>query len=173
MNAAEDQMPFAISRALNDASTETREALVDMWPQHVDARSSGFIRTALQTEFSDKANLKGEIYDALGRGNLVLHADGGTKETRGTIIPVPTKSVMIGSHSVVPGQRPRELAAKVVKGNAIYQRVGRKLKLMYVLAKSVKHPKDVPFREVFAQQMQANASKTFKERMMQAMRTRR
>jgi hypothetical protein len=44
IKAAADQMPFALSRALNDAVKDAREHLIDKtWPNHVTVRDSQFI----------------------------------------------------------------------------------------------------------------------------------
>lgn len=180
MDAAYSQMPFAMSRALNDAAKEAYDYIIsDTWPTHVTVRNSSFLRYFLRTNFSDKANLRVEIYDSSPdqRGHLALHADGGTKEPKGSAFTIPTANVPRTGHGVREGLRARNLPRKVVKGNRIFQEYGpkrsRKLKLMYVLAKRVVQPKDVPFREDFATTITAAAHKHFPERMRQAMRTAR
>lgn len=178
MGAAYDQMPFAVSRALNDAVKDTREVLVnETWPQHVQERNKSFIGWALHTEFSTKENLRVEIFDQSNRAHLKLHADGGIKQSHGRLA-IPTYNVKAGAHGVRKGQRPRDLANKVVIGDGIYQRMrgGRnrgKLMLMYILKPSATQPADVPFRSAFEASMRTYAARYFPIRMMQAMRTRR
>jgi hypothetical protein len=83
--AAANQMPFALSRALNDAVKDAREHLIDKtWPQHVTMRNSQFIGWALRIDFSDKYNLEARIYDqSKGNVHLKLHDQGGVKTTQG------------------------------------------------------------------------------------------
>jgi hypothetical protein len=78
-------MPFALSRALNDAVKDAREHLIDKtWPQHVTMRNSQFIGWALRIDFSDKYNLEARIYDqSKGNVHLKLHDQGGVKTTQG------------------------------------------------------------------------------------------
>lgn len=177
MNAAADQMPFALSRALNDAANETYESLIEnTWTKAVKVRNPNFLRWSLKTKFSTKHDLCVEIYDQKDRGHLALHADGGVK-VGNKQLAIPTSNVQRGERGVVANQRPSVLTRKVVKGNLIFQATGNgkgtKLKLMYVLARQANQPKDVPFREDFADMMQRSAEEHFSERMMEAMRTRR
>jgi hypothetical protein len=180
MDAAADQMPFSISRALNDAADETYDGLIaDTWPKAVKVRNAAFLRWALRTKFSTKYDLSIAIFDSTPdqRGHLNLHAQGGTKVGKGGRLAVPTGNVDRGPSGVYMNQRPAALSRKVVKGNLIFQAIGRgkshKLRLMYVLAKSARQPLDVPFEADFSTSIGEGAAKHFKARMMQAMRSRR
>lgn len=179
MGAAMDQLPFALSRALNDAADETYNALIETtWTQAVKVRNPNFLRWALRTKFSTKYDLTVAIYDNTPdqRGHLALHAEGGLKVGRGRIA-VPTGNVTKTGSGVARDQRPSALSRKVVKGNLIFQATGRgkrqKLKLMYVLAKQARQPKDVPFWDDFSKDMTDSAKRHFSQRVMEAMRTRR
>jgi hypothetical protein len=142
-------------------------------------RNSNFIRWALRTKFSTKEDLRVEIYDNTTdqRAHLQMHAKGGTKMPRQTNLAIPTKAVRVSGRGITPSQKPRALANKVVKGNLIFQQVGRgkqkKLRLMYTLHPSAKQPKDVPFYEDFGKIMREASAKHFPERIKQAMRTAR
>lgn len=181
MSAAADQMPFALSRALNDAAKETYEHLIgDTWPSAVTVRKPDFLRWALHTKFSTKHDLTIEIYDNTpdARAHLKLHAEGGTKLPKGKQLAIPIKgNVTRGPQGVAVNQRPRNLIGKVVKGNLIFQAQGagkhRKLVLMYSLKPSAKQPKDVPFQRDFETVMREATAREFPKRMMEAMRTRR
>ena len=49
--ALEDQVPFALSIALNKAADITRGLLIEQtWPQHVHVRNTSFIAAALTTK---------------------------------------------------------------------------------------------------------------------------
>lgn len=180
MNAAIDQMPYALSRAINDAANDAYQYLIEeTWPKAVKVRNASFLRWALRTKFSTKYDLRVEVYDNTSdqRAHLALHAEGGIKTPKHTEIAVPTTAVHRGSGGVFKNQRPHDMPNKVVKGNKIYQSIGRgknkHLKLMYVLTPRARQPKDVPFHEDFEAIMMESAQKHFKDRMMQAMSTRR
>jgi len=178
MEGAFDQVPFAMSRALNDAAFEARQHLIDVtWPQSVTRRNTGFLAQALHIERSNKYDLSVSIVDKLGRANLAKHADGGVKLPRGAHLAIPTSAVSIGSHGVAPGQKPAVLTNKIVKGNGIYQWQGkgknRHLVLMYVLATHATIKKDVPFREDFQTVMMSSMTASFPKRMEEAMETRK
>src|SRR4051812_11825463 len=101
MGGAVDQVPFALSVALNEAAQATRRHLVaETWPRSVTVRNSNFMRVALRTEFSDKRNLTVSIYDSLGRAHLKAHSEGGMKLARGHLA-IPTSRVRRGASGVI------------------------------------------------------------------------
>ncbi|KWV59723.1 hypothetical protein AS156_30550 [Bradyrhizobium macuxiense] len=180
MDAAIDQMPFALSRALNDAANDAYEYLIEeTWPKAVKVRNASFLRWAMRTKFSTKYDLEVEIFDNTPdqRAHLALHAEGGVKLPKGAHLIVPTDNVSRGASGVRQSQKPANMVGKVVKGNKIYQAIGRgktkHLKLMYVLVPRTQQPKDVPFHEDFEQIMIESSRRHFKERMIQAMRSRK
>jgi hypothetical protein len=177
MRAAIDQVPFALSKAMNDAAFAARKHLIDdTWPKHVQQRNRNFLRAALRVEPAKKTDLRVAIVDQLGRGHLQLHAKGGVKQAKGRLA-VPSKRVQRGPGGVRQSQRPRNLKRAVVKGNLIFQQEGRgksaKLRLMYALRQQAKIRKRVPFYEDFATVMRREILQRFPGAMAQAMRTRR
>lgn len=174
-----DQVPFALSRALNEAAKVTYEHLItETWPRSVEVRNRQFIRASLRTEFADKRNLRVSIRDVLGHGNLELHAKGGSKLVIGrAAMPTPAAKAHRGSRGIQFNYRPMSLRRAVLKGNLLFQAVGRgknsKLQLMYKLVRSVTVRKDVPFHEDFASVMRREVARAFPAAMQQAMRTRR
>ncbi len=128
MGAFADQVPFAISKAMNDSVRIARQKIItETWPQHVTVRKPAFLAWALRTEFATKTKLWVEINDerANGRGHLALHDEGGIKVARGRLA-IPGKYVKRNGSGVVMGQRPRNLPNAFIKGDVIYQRVGPK-----------------------------------------------
>ena len=176
IGGAIDQVPYALSLALNEAARRTRLALIDLWPRYVEARKQNFIRVALQTEFATKRDLRVAIFDKLGRAHLGLHAHGGIKQARGRLA-IPTKAVRRGASGVVQSQRPANLKRAVVKGNLIFQAQGRgkstKLRLMYKLQPTARIKADVPFAQEFRRVMALEARRAFPAAMARALRTRR
>ena len=116
------------------------------------------------------------VFDILNRAHLKAHAKGGIKQARGRLA-IPTREVARGSSGVRASQRPGALKRKVVKGNLVFQAVGRgkasRLKLMYKLAPSAKIKADVPFFQDFDRFMAEEARLAFPQAMAKAMRTRR
>ena len=180
MGAAIDQVPFALSRALNDAVKETRQTLIDdVWPRAVTVRNTGFIAWALRTEFSTKTKLRATIYDQTeDRVNLKRHDVGGIKRSQsGGRMIIPTRNVKYTQHGATKSQLPANLAHKVVIGNRIYQAQGRgkarKLVLMWTLHDTATQPADVPFHYEFERVMREATARSFPQRMIEAMATRR
>lgn len=179
MAADLDQLPFALSVAMNKAADDTYNSLIEeTWPNSVTVRNSNFIRWALRTKFSTKHDLSIAIYDNTPdqRAHLALHADGGIKTGKGDLA-IPTSNVTLTSRGERTNQRPHNLANSFRVGNKIYQRVGRGkrsvAKLMYILAKSINQPQDVPFRTDFEKSMRDGIDRHFKDAINYAMRTRR
>jgi hypothetical protein len=179
VNGALDQVPFALSLALNDAAKDTRSKLIgETWPRSVVVRNRSFMRAALRTVFASKTNLRVGIFDSLGRGSLALHDKGGVKRARGQLA-IPSKRVQArrGGKGVPANLRPRNLARKVVKNGLIFQAQGRgknsKLVLMYALRAQAKLRADVPFSADFRRFMLQEVERKFPIAMMKAMSTRR
>lgn len=178
LQAAQDQVPFALALALNKAAENTRDLLVQTWPQHVKVRNSGFIRYALRREFATKHDLRIVIFDQSGKPFIKRLDAGGVHQARGSNLAIPVEAnVKIGARGVRKSQMPRSLPNAFVKGNAIYQRVkrGKKqaIKLMYILKPSVQVSKHIPFSEDFAISMLNETRTSFPAAMARAMKSRR
>lgn len=179
MDAALDQVPFALSQAMNDAvKVARREITTNTWPRSVRVRNRSFISAALRMEFADKRNLRVAIKDVLGRASLNLHAYGGTKTGRGRLaVPNTPIARQRGARGIPHDLKPRNLRNSFVRGDAIYQRVGKGvskgLRLAYVLKSSVPIDRDVPFVQAFHDVMLREVRRSFPQRMAAAMTTRR
>lgn len=175
--AAAEQVPFALSRALNDAVTDAREHLVTQtWPRHVNVRNAAFIGWALRINYSTKYDLTAEIYDQTkGNVHLALHDKGGVKTTTQGRFVIPTSNVTMTSHGVRQSQKPVNLKNKVVIGNSIYQRQGsgknKYLVKMFTIVRQVNQPADVPFTEDFQSVIRAKVDAYFLPRLLQAVAT--
>jgi hypothetical protein len=173
-----EQLPFAISVALNDAAFATRSKLIEeTWPAHVHVRNKGFLRAALRVQPSSKHELTVTIFDTLHRGHLGLHAMSGIKLAKGRLA-IPTASVRRNSDGRIQrSQLPRNIKRVVVKNNMVFAAIGRgkneKLVLMYRLRPSARIKKDVPFHEDFASDMRAEIMRRFPAALAKAMRTAR
>jgi hypothetical protein len=182
LGASIDQVPFAMATALNAAADMTRDYLIhETWPEHVIQRNTSFIGASLTTAGAraTKNVLTVEIYDKLGRGHLKLHAEGGERRPLGARLAIPGENVAFArTAGGVPARlKPRVLTNAVIKGDVLYQRVGRgknkRLRLMYVLKPSGRIPKAVPFYEDFGQHMRDALEQSLPEAVKHAMETRR
>jgi hypothetical protein len=182
LGGAIDQVPFALSLALNQAATNARRVLVqDTWPQHVTQRNSNFIGWSLRTIFSTKHTLRVEIYDQTPdqRAHLKLHAVGGTKTARKRLAIPPKGSVVRTARGVRKDQKPAAIIARTPKralritARGILVGVGGKLVLKYLFRQSVQQPADVPFEDAFQDAILHDVHTSFPAAMMRAMRGRR
>lgn len=180
LGAVEDQLPYIMARTLNDAAEATRSFMISsVWPSSVTMRNRSFMQAALTTKDSraQKGDLTVEIYDKLGRANLKLHAEGGTRVGHGGNIAIGSRNVTRGSRGVPKSQRPRALKNAFKKGDVILQRQGPKgasrLRLMYVLRPTAQIKKDVPFYQAFRDHMLSGVANALPRNVALAMKTRR
>ena len=194
MQAFEEQIPFALARALNEAAEVARRELISTtWAQHITVRNPNFLKAALTTKGAraTKRNLRVEIYDKLGRGNLSLHDQGGTRRGQGALaVPTSALASRRGSKGIPKGMRPKTLPKSFAKPGKsgdmlIFQRTGsykkagkralaqdnRHLKLAYVLKPSTPIRADVPFHADFNRVMRREMPRQFQVFMQKAMET--
>jgi hypothetical protein len=180
LSAAADQVPFALSRALNQAAEDAQTVLiVNTWPQHVKQRNSTFMRAALRRVNSTKHNLTVEVYDQLHRASLAMHAHGGTKSPKGAHFAIPEGDIKRGASGVRKAYRPAALIANTPKRalritpRGIFVGRGGRLQLKYALKSSTPQPADVPFIDDFRTAMINGMRTSFPYWIKQAMKTRR
>jgi hypothetical protein len=137
----------------------------------------GFISYALRYQSSTKRDLRIEIYDQVGRGNLRLHADGGTISPKSAArLTIPPEGLFKrGPHGVPPAKRAKAIIANTPKralrvtNRGIFVGKKGKLHLMYVFKQRAVQPKDVLFREDFNYSMRADVRTSFPLAMKRAM----
>ena len=178
IGASADQIPYALSLALNRAADVTRNLLIrTTWPQHVQQRNASFISASLTTKDSraSKGSLAVELYDKLQRGNLVMQSKGGTRTPQGgSNLAVPASSVPKGARGVPARLRPKNMPTAFRKGDVLYARDKKgRLTLLYVLKHQTKIPKRVPFYEDYAMSMSRELVRTIPMAVERAMATRR
>jgi hypothetical protein len=178
VGAAADQIPYAMSLALNRSAEVTRNFLIKQtWPTHVTQRNASFIAASLTTRDSraSKTSLAVEIYDKLNRGNLQLQAKGGTRTPRGGgSLAVPVSTIKKGARGVPARLRPKALQNSFKRNGKLYTRDKRgRIKLVYTLKPTTAVPKRVPFYEDFAASMNRELKRTIPLAVAKAMSTRR
>jgi hypothetical protein len=174
LGATVDQLPYIFARSLNDAAETTRSFLIERtWPSSIQSKNKSFIGAALTTKGAraTRQNLTVEIYDKLGRANLMLHAKGGTRRAKGSNIAIPSSANIkrTGRGAVPTGQRPAALAKSERRGRFIFARG----KMMYTLDPAVPIKRDVPFYRDFANSMRQAVLDALPKNVAIAMKTRR
>lgn len=178
VGARVDQIPFALSLALNRAADVTRNVLIKQtWPQHVHARNPSFIAASLTTREAraSKSSLAVEIYDRLDRGNLQKQAKGGTRTPRGgSNLAIPASTVTRTQRGVPRALKPANLKNSFKAKNMLFVRDSRgRAKLVYTLKHQTPIPKRVPFYEDFTTSMQRELTRTIPMAVARAMSTAR
>lgn len=184
MGAAVDQVPYALSRAMNDAAFYARERLIhSTWPEHVTQRRSNFPGAVLRVERSNKIDLTVKIVDTSdkGQGHLYQHAYGGTKVPRGKHLAIPLASwVKYTASGVAKRMQPKAIVAdtpkralRIIPGKGIFVGQGGRLNLRYSFKTSARINADVPFETDFRRYMTDKIEEQFPMRLGEAVRTRR
>ncbi len=160
------QIPFATAKALTATAHKTRKHIVErIYPNSFPrARNKRFASVVFRVRRATKTRLEAWVYDALGRDWLNLHIRGGVKTPRrSSTLAIPGPNIKrSASGRIAPTKRPRGLKNAFVggEGDAIYQRYGRRqrlVRLMYNLSRSATIRRVFPFyvqgelkvREVF------------------------
>src|SRR4029077_5117081 len=185
LKAAEDQIPFAMMRALDEATQIARRYLIQTtWPTKIVQRNASFIAAALITKDAraSKQSLSTEIYEnprMQGRGHLLMQAKGGVRTPRGRAhMTIPSRNISRGARGVPERLRPKTLGADLFprkgKGDALYMRDKKgRLRLMYFLKTATKIPKRVPFFEDYERVMSRELNRLLPIMIEKEMATRR
>jgi len=153
------QLPFAFSQALNDTAFDVRKRIVEVtYPRSFEVRNRSFARASFRVNKASKRNLVASVEDKLNRGNLKMHAEGGTKKPRGSSIAVPSDIMKAKRRAkgIPKGQRPRQILEQpgafiaVMKSGkkGIWKRRGKKrlpIDLLYSFQTSAEIKKAFPF----------------------------
>ena len=181
LGMAQDQVPFALSKSLNRAAVNARRVLTETtWPTSVEVRNQGFMRAALSTIFSTKADLRIVIFDQLGRADLAGHAFGGTKMPRGSHLAIPPPGLFTrGARGIAKSDRPVAIISRTprralrITQKGIFVGRGGRLHLQYIFRSSAVQPADVPFEADFQYSILNDVRTSFPEEMAGAMLSRR
>ena len=184
------QLPFAFAKTLNQTMKAVgKYTVARTYPRAFDVRNKGFFKAAMFTKdavrWATKTKLRVSARDRFDRGNLQLHATGGTKRARSGRIAIPSRFTKAtrGARGVRKALRPRAVV-DTPKGfidrdgprDAIYQRYGRggsKVRLLYVLHRSAKIRKRFRFYEDAERITRAVSPKLFSKNFSHAIRTAR
>lgn len=169
-----DQLPFATSKALNDAAFAVRNTIVeDTFPRSFNVKNKRFAGTAFRVDTANKRKLEARVFDRLGKDFLAMQESGGTKKPRGNNVAIPTDQIRVTGRGVAKARRPRQIlqsGKRAFKTRAktgqeiIAQRRGKKrypLKVLYVLEPQADIKPRFPFYAVGVNV----AQKTFDKRL--------
>jgi hypothetical protein len=184
LSVAADQIPYATSRAINDAVFETRKVLVDeLWPHSVHARNPQFPSVVLHVDKSTKQNLSASIRETRETSApLMLHAKGGTRQSKHGDFAIPMPWYRAGKQTqrgLRKSASAREIIARTPKralritDRGIFIGESGRLRLAFVKKQTIKVPKDVPFFETFAVEMRRRLFERLPSRLIGAVATRK
>ncbi len=144
------QLPFAFAKTLNQTMKAVgKYTVARTYPRAFDVRNKGFFKAAMFTgdavRWATKTKLRASARDRFDRGNLQLHATGGTKRARSGRMAIPSRYTKAWRRpkGVRKTLRPRAVV-DTPKGyidrdgprDAIFQRfgrVGKQVRLLYIL----------------------------------------
>ena len=178
---ARDQLPFAISKTINNALFDARKGIVPAtFNRAFDMHNRSFPRATIRVDKASKAELKGSLFDALGRASLALHADGGVKTGSGRIaIPVGNVRAKRGARGIPKAYRPRNLEKKFganairVTDHGIFRGEGGRLHPVYLFESSVKIRERFAFYEDFERFVLESMGRNFAKNLRRAIMTAR
>ena len=166
----------------------TKYTVARTYPRAFDVRNKGFFKAAMfnpkhSVRWATKTKLRISAHDRFDRGNLQLHATGGTKRARSGRIAIPSRYTKARrkTEGVPPCLHPRAVV-DTPKGfidrdgpcDAIYQRYGRggkQVRLLYVLHRSAKIRKRFRFYEDAERITRQVLPKPFRKNFSQALKT--
>lgn len=178
VGARVDQIPYALSLAMNRSAEVTRNLLIrQTWPNHIVQRNASFIAASLTTRDAraSKSSLAVEIYDKLDRGNLQKQAKGGARRPRGGAnLAIPSSMVHRTSRGVPKNLKPANLQNSFKRKGMLFVRDKKgKPRLVYTLRPQTRIPKRVPFYEDFQSSMERELKRTIPMAVAKAMATAR
>lgn len=174
---ADDQLPYAISRTLNDTMfKDTRPHIIGpTWQQAFTVRNRGLARASMRVEKSSKAKLQAGVYDALGKANLGVHAEGGSRPKPSSQLAIPNQAGKVKLHArgrkpwarQVPGLVAKR-ALRVIKGKGIFVGQGGRLHAWYWFRGSAQLKKRFQFYRDFQKVSERGINQRFPGHIRQA-----
>ncbi len=166
------QLNYGASVGLNNLATHMRDSELAAAKNSLTLRGRWYeprSRFGFNVQFAKKNDLNAAVYTRADW--LVLHAEGGTKTTRGRIA-IPTESVKRSKRDMITrANRPRNVKGSFLlhtpKGDAIAVRKGRgrrsRLVILYWLEKQAKIKKVYDFYEIGKKVYDRNAQRYLSE----------
>lgn len=153
---ASDQLPYAISRTLNDTMhKDVRPRIIGpTWESAFTVRNRGLARASMRVENSSKGKLSAGVFDALGKADLGKHATGGGKTHSGTIAVPNQQRVKLHARGKKPWAKELEKkfgrrAVRKIPGKGLFVGQGGRLHLFFAFKQSAQLDKRFFFYEDF------------------------
>ena len=172
------QLPFATSRALNDAAFAVRKHTVERaWPEAVDVKKRSFARSAFRVKTSSKVKLRAEVFARHGSEIFERQARGGIQIPYGSHLAIPTTNALtptgrIRRAAVIRGNT-RMFKARFGRTLGLWTRNRKGLQLMYHLVPRVRTPKSFRFYEDAERVAVKTFRRQIRKRLREALRTAR
>ena len=175
---ADDQLPFAISKTLNETMfKDTRPQIIGpTWSSAFEVRNRGLPRASMRVETSSKGKLSAGVFDALGKADLARHATGGPKTHSGTLAIPNRARVKLHARGKTPWARELDRivpkrALRVIRGKGIFVGIGGRLHLFFSFAGSASLDKRFRFYEDFRRVSLAGIGRRFPANIQRAVAT--
>lgn len=177
------QMPFATKQTLNSLAFGVKNNTVaKVWPRAFEQRNKRFAKQVYRVGLATKTRLRASVFDRLERGNLELHAVGGSKTPRGRHVAIPSRRLAArrSGKGVPKSLRPRTALDRpnVFKTNingqdVIATRKGKRgtFEVLYILETRAKINKTFPFYTEASIYVDREAGPTFAREFEKASRT--
>jgi len=166
------QVPYATSRAMNDAAVDGQNALVEKIPTIFQNRKKWWLKqqpTGIKVRFSKKTDLKASIYTNAYFAEI--QEKGGTKTPRSSkVLAVPTPSVpkrYRTSRGAKDMLNERKNVFRTPKG--VFRRSGKKsVQVLWTFARSAMIKPRFGFFAIVERTVKAKFPQRFEERLKQA-----
>jgi hypothetical protein len=181
-----EQLPFAVSKTLNDMAFAARKQIVGKtWPSDVTVRNTRFMSAILRVDKATKRNLTARLFDAKGRDYLERLTKGGVKTPRGRHLAIPGRDFegRTSTGKIRKSHQPRNLLSgnkaykvKTKSGTTmILHRKSKKapLKVAYILKPRASIRRQFSFYEDAMRVARRTATIRFRKNLRAAVRTRR
>lgn len=168
------QVPFAMSRAMNDTAIDAQTAVVGRAATVFNNRKKWWIkgsrRTGIRVDFSNKRNLVAAVYSNAYFADL--QEEGGIKRPIGRKLAVPTGKTPKRLHKS-DGVRKAKQDSKVFSDRrGVFRRMARnRLKLLFTWTSQAVVPMRFGFMKTAKNRAQQRIRRHFARRLKQALRT--
>lgn len=175
----ERQIPFAVSKALNDTGFDIRRDLADDLDKKLD-RPTPFTKRAFGLKKSSKTNPKITIYVRETQAQYLKYAIFGGKR-RDNVQPVAARLNRYGNIAGLKGGRkiktllakPNTYQATINGTRGIWQRTKAGTKLLMVLGQDATYKRRFPFRALAFRSFKRNIYRNTRKAVLFAIRTAR
>lgn len=175
---ARTQIPFALSKMLNDTAFDVRHDTVNrVYPNAFQVRNRRFAGSAFRVKRATKRMLEAHVFDRFNKDWLARQVTGGTKTARARYLTVPVAASRSARGTRDPRTYSKSFIGKTRDGRkAIFQRFGRggkNVRMLFALKPSVTINREFRFVEEGRKTAARTYGDNWDKAFTQAMRTAR